>query len=52
MKLAARTLKKAIQAFKATQDPEKRAQIAVKWFERNAEVTLDEIQKCLDEREM
>lgn len=43
MKLAARTLKKAIQAFKATQDPEKRAQIAMKWFEQNAEITHEEM---------
>jgi hypothetical protein len=47
MKLAALTLKTAIQEFNATNDPEKRKQIAVRWFERNAAITLDEIQNHL-----
>jgi hypothetical protein len=47
MKLAAITLKTAVQEFNTETDPEKRKQIAVRWFERNAAITLDEIEKHL-----
>jgi hypothetical protein len=47
MKLAAQILKNAIQEFNAATDPEQRKQIAERWFERNAEITLQEMQKHL-----
>lgn len=49
MKLVTRTLKKAIQDFNAAEDHQKRSLIAIRWFERNAEITLEEVMKLLKE---
>lgn len=43
MKLVTLTLKIAIQEFNATNDMAKRQQIATRWFERNATITLKEM---------
>lgn len=49
MKLVAEILEKAIEAYKTEPDPKKKARIATRWFERNAEPTLGEIQKLIKE---
>jgi hypothetical protein len=47
VKLTALTLKIAIQEYKAADSPRGKSKVATKWFDKNAEITLEEIQKVI-----
>lgn len=51
MKLIALTLETANQEYKAAKDTKTKARIAMRWFERNADPTLEEIQRQIDKED-